>query len=842
MRILKKLTAIILSGCVVFNMGFVSVFAEEGYVEEIEMSTSEKPESAETEQQENNLENTAVDSETMIDLSDEGEENYSVSTGIESEESVDLSESDNGFIIDAEVIDTEDIPMSVRGTGTDDIISTSLLPETSETLLTGDEKGIELKENETKWYSFSPSKSGLYTVYIKKENAYQVNEEYVSAPYYGVDMIMYKNSSGQLQKIQDNASDSFYYDYDGITAYLTEGETYYYEMSDEYGIYLDCKVCLQEETGKLLIAGQDFEVNTKFGEVQYFSFVPDNEAIYTISETGRYGAEVVFYEVDVNGGLIEIAGSYQSPQSFSWKLIPGKMYCYKIYDRTEAHPRGFNCTLHFSAHQRREINRISFKVPDYCYMTEASDVLSDLSVTVQYADNTMEDMYAWYVDSEDEEGDVCFIHALAENMDRITIKLKRGDDYVSIPHGDYAPGEYMLTVSVNGEERKEFAQSLSVLPGSGKDIPLLLEQEYHTNAEEDDNLWFCFTPEVTGKYTFYATTDYNGYVDMELYTAKGEVTSKDNKWYDDEERMLSGVEALYELKKGTIYYWHNEYFSPATFKIILTEIDPNQNDQDETEQHETNQDETNQDETNQDETNQDETDQDETDQDETDQGEKEPGEIGKPNDDSDDSSHIHVWGNEAIVRNATALAEGIKTYKCTICGERQVVPIPKVEATIEVNVTSIPLKVKQSTTKLKVTGLAAGDYVKSWESSNTKIVKVNGKGKLTAQKKTGKATITVTLASGLQKKIYVTVLKKKVTTKKITGLPKKLTLKKGKKTELKAVIIPITSQDKVRYTSLNKKIVKVSSKGIITAKRPGKTKIKIESGKKKFTVVVTVTK
>ena len=64
---------------------------------------------------------------------------------------------------------------------------------------------------------------------------------------------------------------------------------------------------------------------------------------------------------------------------------------------------------------------------------------------------------------------------------------------------------------------------------------------------------------------------------------------------------------------------------------------------------------------------------------------------------------------------------------------------------------------KQKTKVLKVTGLADGDSIVSWKSSNTKIVKVSGKSNgtstVTAGKKTGKARITITLKSGLKKNI-----------------------------------------------------------------------------------------
>ena len=85
--------------------------------------------------------------------------------------------------------------------------------------------------------------------------------------------------------------------------------------------------------------------------------------------------------------------------------------------------------------------------------------------------------------------------------------------------------------------------------------------------------------------------------------------------------------------------------------------------------------------------------------------------------------------------------------------------------------------------------MAKGDSVVSWKSGNTKILKVKGKSngtcKLAAQKKTGKATLTVRLKSGIQKKITVKVQKTPVKTSRITGLNKSLTLKKGRQVTLK---------------------------------------------------------
>ena len=56
----------------------------------------------------------------------------------------------------------------------------------------------------------------------------------------------------------------------------------------------------------------------------------------------------------------------------------------------------------------------------------------------------------------------------------------------------------------------------------------------------------------------------------------------------------------------------------------------------------------------------------------------------------------------------------------------------KLTPTIKVTATRIKLKVKQSTSKIKVSRLAKGDSVKSWTSSNKKIVSVNSKGTMKA--------------------------------------------------------------------------------------------------------------
>lgn len=207
---------------------------------------------------------------------------------------------------------------------------------------------------------------------------------------------------------------------------------------------------------------------------------------------------------------------------------------------------------------------------------------------------------------------------------------------------------------------------------------------------------------------------------------------------------------------------------------------------------------------------------------------------------------VHQWSNWKKTADATVFAPEQQERSCTICGKTETQTVgSKLSATATVNVSSVTLKVKQNTSSVKVTGLAKGDSVKTWKSTNTKVFKVTGKAdgtcKLTGVKK-GTAKLEITLASGLKKTVTVKVQAKTVKTSKISGLAKKMTVQKGAKATLKPVITPATSQQKVTYSSSNKKVATVSSKGIITAKKAGTAKITVKSGSKKVTVTVTVPK
>ena len=144
-------------------------------------------------------------------------------------------------------------------------------------------------------------------------------------------------------------------------------------------------------------------------------------------------------------------------------------------------------------------------------------------------------------------------------------------------------------------------------------------------------------------------------------------------------------------------------------------------------------------------------------------------------------------------------------------------------------------------TKVKVKGKTSKKV--TYKSSKSKVVSVNSKGKLKAKKK-GTAKITVASVANPSKKVKLTV-KVGTPVKKVTLKTTKLTGKVGETKTLKAAVSPKKATlKKVSFKSSNKKVAKVSSKGIISLLKKGTAKITVKatdgSGKKSVcTVTVT---
>ena len=197
----------------------------------------------------------------------------------------------------------------------------------------------------------------------------------------------------------------------------------------------------------------------------------------------------------------------------------------------------------------------------------------------------------------------------------------------------------------------------------------------------------------------------------------------------------------------------------------------------------------------------------------------------------------HHYGEYQLTKEATALEEGVRTAYCS-CGAYVTIAVPTLTPSIKLNVSSLRLRVKQRYT-VKVTGLAKGDSVVSWSTGNRKIARVSQKGVVTGKAR-GNTIITIRLASGYTQKIRVYVQKGIVKTTALKISNARLTLKKGRSYTLRTTVAPVTSQEKVTFKSSNSKVVSVNAKGKIYAKKKGRARITVRSGKKSCVCVVTV--
>lgn len=130
-----------------------------------------------------------------------------------------------------------------------------------------------------------------------------------------------------------------------------------------------------------------------------------------------------------------------------------------------------------------------------------------------------------------------------------------------------------------------------------------------------------------------------------------------------------------------------------------------------------------------------------------------------------------------------------------------------------------------------------------YTSSNKKVATVNSKGVVTAKKK---GTAKITVASIFNSKVKATFTVKVTKNKqnaKITLKKTKATLEVGKSTTIAVKSLKGLSTKTLKYTSSNKKVATVNSKGKVTAKKAGTATITITSPvnkKVKATFQVTV--
>lgn len=194
------------------------------------------------------------------------------------------------------------------------------------------------------------------------------------------------------------------------------------------------------------------------------------------------------------------------------------------------------------------------------------------------------------------------------------------------------------------------------------------------------------------------------------------------------------------------------------------------------------------------------------------------------------SSVATVDGNGRITarRAGTAVITATSTdgsgasASCTVTVQAK--PIQK---TLYVDKTSVKLYKNQKLTLRAATSPSAKI---TFTSSNSKIAKVNKKGKITAVKK-GKCKIYVR-ANGIQRTVNVQVKNPELKVKK-----SKIKLAVKKKHIIECSVKPAA---KVTYQSSNKKIATVSKSGKIKAKRKGTCKIYVKAHGITKTIKLTV--
>ena len=154
-------------------------------------------------------------------------------------------------------------------------------------------------------------------------------------------------------------------------------------------------------------------------------------------------------------------------------------------------------------------------------------------------------------------------------------------------------------------------------------------------------------------------------------------------------------------------------------------------------------------------------------------------------------------------------------------------PAPEVKPSLTVKKAVLNLKTRKSAAIVPVLTGISGNI--NYKSSNKKVAAVNSKGKVTA-KKTGKAVITV--KCGNYKTKVTVYVNEKLKLKKSSAV-----IKVKGKTSIKATT---NISGKITYTSSNKKIATVTSKGVVKGVKKGKATITVKCNgvSKKFKVTV----
>lgn len=191
----------------------------------------------------------------------------------------------------------------------------------------------------------------------------------------------------------------------------------------------------------------------------------------------------------------------------------------------------------------------------------------------------------------------------------------------------------------------------------------------------------------------------------------------------------------------------------------------------------------------------------------------------------DENGYVTAKGKGIARITATTTDGSNLSATCTVTVKQMV--------TMIVNTMNINRGSKNVNRKLPVmVGNNATNKTLNYRSGNSKVVSVNARGQITAKKK-GTATVSVKTTDGTNIVVYYRVtVKQLVTSVKLNK--KAISLKaKGKAKQktytLKATVTKGANNKKVKWTTSNKKVAVVNSKGKVTAKKKGTCYISVTS-------------
>lgn len=205
-----------------------------------------------------------------------------------------------------------------------------------------------------------------------------------------------------------------------------------------------------------------------------------------------------------------------------------------------------------------------------------------------------------------------------------------------------------------------------------------------------------------------------------------------------------------------------------------------------------------------------------------------------------------------VLTQATTESTGREKVYCTKCGIYEIrtlpqlpQPDPETKKKVVLNAYSVVLQRRQKNKAVTVQKMASDEKIQTINSSNKSIVTGRAYGRsnvmLIAGRKTGTAYVTITLSSGRKAVLKVRVQTGKVRTSKINiSIKNKITIRRGQNVKIGASLLPITSQDTLKYSTSNKKIATVTSTGTIKGVRRGSAIITVRAGSKKVQIKVTV--